>query len=86
MLRGDRAWESLLQLGNLSAVYIAVDAWGQWVWRATYWLVGGFGRPGVPLLLPPLAAMAMLLAGGWVYGWVTDIAFGEMLPSSVVER
>lgn len=61
-------------LSNLSAVYLAVGAGGQWLWKATYWCVGGFGRPTVPYLLCPLAIAAVILSGGWAYGWVTNVS------------
>ncbi|WP_159901317.1 hypothetical protein [Ornithinibacter aureus] len=71
----------LFSTANLVAIYVAIGSWGAPVWQILHRVLGRMGSPLVLLICVPLAALALLLAGGWLFEWAASSA--RDLPISV---
>lgn len=60
----------LFSIANLAAIYVAVDAWGQILWRSLHRLLGGFGSPWIFLFCGFAALLSLVLSGGWAFEWI----------------
>lgn len=60
----------LFSIANLAAIYVAVDAWGQILWRLLHRLLGGFGSPRIFVFCGIAAVLSLVLSGGWAFEWI----------------
>lgn len=73
----------LFSLATLAAIYVAVDAWGQWLWQSVHRLIGGFASPWILGICAFFALVSLALCGGWAFEWATSQPKGfPTIPST----